>query len=172
ELVAAAGAHVAPEAEGRVRDLRAALAWLERVREVAPDDGDLRELATTAEMRLWPAYEQVVMALVQRQEFREARRVLREALEDPRVPATRAETFRELLSGTFSGEIGQLTAQAIRSMQEARETEALVALERAERLLESVHDEALPPKRREEVDHRLWWTYNKLGRRRVDAGAF
>src|SRR5206468_10201241 len=93
-------------------------------------------------------------------------------LEHPRVPTARAETFRELFSGTFSGEIGQLTAQAIRSMQEARETEALGALERAERLLESVHDEALPPKRREEVDRRLWWSYNKLGLRRVEAGAF
>jgi hypothetical protein len=35
-----------------------------------------------------------------------------------------------------------------------------------------VHDEALPPKRREEVDRRLWWGYNKLGLRRVEGGAF
>jgi tetratricopeptide (TPR) repeat protein len=139
---------------------------------VAPDDPELQELMATAEARLWPAYEQLVLALLQRQEFRAARQLLREALERPGVPPARADTFRELFSGTFSGEIGQLTAQAIRSMQEARESEALGALERAERLLESVHDEALPPKRREEVDHRLWWGYNKLGRRRVDAGAF
>jgi tetratricopeptide (TPR) repeat protein len=172
ELVVAAGTHVAPESERRVTDLRDALVWLERAQAVAPDDAELRELATTAELRLWPAYEQVVMALVQRQEFRAARRVLHEALEDPRVPSARAETFRELFSGTFGGEIGQLTAQAIRSMQEARETEALGALERAERLLESVHEEALPPKRREEVDRRLWWGYDRLGRRRVEAGAF
>ena len=172
DLVAAAAAHAAPESESRVSSLRDALVWLERGCAVAPEDTSLRELAATAETRLWPAYEQVVMALVQRQEFRAARRLLREALEHPRVPTARAETFRELFSGTFSGEIGQLTAQAIRSMQEARETEALGALERAERLLESVHDEALPPKRREEVDRRLWWSYNKLGLRRVEAGAF
>jgi tetratricopeptide (TPR) repeat protein len=171
-LVAAASAHGAPDSDSRVSELRDALAWLERGRAVAPDDSELRELAATAETRLWPAYEQVVMALVQRQEFGAARRLLREALAHPRVPAARAETFHELFSGTFSGEIGQLTAQAIRSMQEARETEALGALERAERLLESVHHEALPPKRREEVDRRLWWGYNKLGRRRVEAGAF
>ena len=172
ELVMAAGTHVAPESERRVTDLRDALAWLERAQALAPDDAELRELAMTAELRLWPAYEQVVMALVQRQEFHAARRLLHEALEDPRVPSARAETFRELFSGTFGGEIGQLTAQAIRSMQEARETEALAALERAERLLESVHEEALPPKRREEVDRRLWWGYDRLGRRRVEAGAF
>ena len=172
ELIVAAGMHVAPESERRVTDLRDALAWLERGGALAPDDVELRELATTAELRLWPAYEEVVMALVQRQDFHAARRMLHEALDDPRVPSARAEAFRELLSGTFGGEIGALTAQAIRSMQEARETEALVALERAEHLLESVGDEGLPPTRREEVDSRLWWGYSRLGRRRVDAGAF
>ena len=172
DLMAAAGAPAAPDSDGRVSSLRDALVWLARGRAAAPDDAELRELTATAETRLWPAYEQLVLALSQRQEFRAARGILREALERPDVPPARAETFRELFSGTFSGEIGQLTAQAIRSMQEARESEALSALERAERLLESVHDEALPPKRREEVDRRLWWSYNKLGRRRVDAGAF
>jgi hypothetical protein len=57
-------------------------------------------------------------------------------------------------------------------MQEARESEALSALQRAEGLIESIHAEALPPKRREEVDRRLWWGYNKLGVRRVEAGQF
>ena len=172
DLIASAGAHVAPDSENRVSALREALAWLEGGRAAAPGDAALRELATTAETLLWPAYEQVVMALVQRQEFNAARRLLREALEHERLPSARAETFRELFSGTFAGEIGQLTAQAIRSMQDARETEALGALERAERLLQTVHDEALPPKRREEVDRRLWWGYNKLGLRRVEGGAF
>ena len=172
DLMAAAGAPAAPDSDGRVSSLRDALVWLARGRAAAPDDAELRELTATAETRLWPAYEQLVLALSQRQEFRAARGILREALERPGVPPARAETFRELFSGTFSGEIGQLTAQAIRSIQEARESEALSALERAERLLESVHDEALPPKRREEVDRRLWWSYDKLGRRRVDAGAF
>src|SRR5207302_542969 len=172
DLIASAGAHVAPDSENRVSALREVLAWLEGGRAAAPGDAALRELATTAETLLWPAYEQVVMALVQRQEFNAARRLLREALEHERLPSARAETFRELFSGTFAGEIGQLTAQAIRSMQDARETESLGPLERAERLLQTVHDEALPPKRREEVDRRLWWGYNKLGLRRVEGGAF
>lgn len=171
-LVVAADTQAAPDSEGRVIALHDALAWLEHGLAAAPGDMALRELAATAEVRLWPAYEQVVMALVQRQEFGDARRLLRAALEHPRLPATRAVAFRELFSGTYAGEIGQLTAQAIRSMQEARETEALGSLQRAERLLETIHDEALPPKRREEVDRRLWWGYNKLGLRRVEAGEF
>jgi hypothetical protein len=37
----------------------------------------------------------------------------------------RAAGFRGLISGTFGGEIGQLTAQAILGMQEGREAEAV-----------------------------------------------
>src|SRR3989449_2769322 len=107
-----------------------------------------------------------------RSEFREARRLLREALDDPEIPAARVAPFEGLLSGTFGGEIGQLTAQAIRSMQEARESEALASLRRAEELLETIPDEALPPKRREEVDQRLWWGYTRLGVRRLEAGDY
>src|SRR5205809_8023332 len=33
-------------------------------------------------------------------------------------------------------------------------------------------DEALPPKRREEVDQRLWWGYTRLGVRRLEAGDY
>jgi len=172
QLIASSAGHAAPESEARVTELRDALDWLDRGREVAPTDLALRELAASTETMLWPAYEQVVMALVQRQEYRVARRLLRDALNHPRLPPARAETFQELFSGTFSGEIGQLTAQAIRSMQEARETEALGALQRAEGLIESIHAEALPPKRREEVDRRLWWGYKKLGRRRAQAGDY
>lgn len=161
-----------PSTEHDVDRLRQALDWAERGVAAVPGDEALRALATNLDRRLWPACERVVLALVQRQQFRAARTVLREALDDPRFPAARGATFRELFSGTYGGEIGQLTAQAIRSMQAARETEALAALARAEELLESVHDEALPPKRREEVDRRLWWGYKKLGRRRAQAGDY
>jgi tetratricopeptide (TPR) repeat protein len=161
-----------PSSEHDLDRLRQALDWAERGTAAVPGDEALRALAADLQRRLWPACEHVILALVQRQQFRSARALLREALDDPRLPSARAATFRELFSGTYGGEIGQLTAQAIRAMQAARETEALAALERAEDLLESIHDEALPPERREEVDRRLWWGYKKLGRRRAQAGEY
>jgi len=171
-LLATAAGHAAKDSEQRLDALRATVAWLDGGLAAAPDDVALRDLRTTALAALWPSYEQVVMGMVQQQEFRAARRLLREALDHAEFPAGRGEAFRELLSGTFSGEIGQLTAQAIRSMQEARESEALTALQRADELLGRLADEALPPKRREEVDRRLWWGYTKLGARRIEAGEF
>src|SRR5687767_5591713 len=170
--LAAAADHVDFGSEERVTAIRDAVAWLERAQAMTGGEQALDDLRVSAHAQLWPAYEHVVMGLVQRQDFRAARRHLRDALDDPAFPAQRAERFRELLSGTFSGEIGQLTAQAIRSMQDARESEALGSLDRAETLLGTIAAEALPPKRREEVDQRLWWGYNKLGVRRLNAGAF
>jgi len=169
-LMAEAQRHASPDSEDCLGMIRSAVAWLERGATAAPADRGLTELTDDAHAMLWPAWQRTVMALAQRQEFSTARRLLREALADPRFPAARAETFKELFSGTFSGEIGQLTAQAIRSMQEARESDALASLQRAETLLDTLNAEALPPSRREEVDRRLWWGYNKLGTRRVEAG--
>ncbi|MEX2146751.1 MAG: hypothetical protein WED01_07025 [Candidatus Rokuibacteriota bacterium] len=170
--LAAAANHPDSGSGERVAAIREAVTWLERGQAMTGGEQALDELCVSARARLWPAYEQVVMALVQRQEFPAARRHVRDALDDPAFPPPRAERFRELLSGTFSGEIGQLTAQAIASMQEARESEALAALHRAETLLGTIAEETLPPTRREEVDRRLWWGYNKLGMRRLDAGEF
>lgn len=166
-LLAEADRHSGPESEQRLAAIRSAVTWLQCGAAAMPADGRLADLAASAEAMLWSAYERTVMAFVQRQDFRAARRLLREALADPRFPAARVETFRELFSGTFSGEIGQLTAQAIRSVQDAREVDALAALQRAETLMGTLSDEALSPKRREEVDRRLWWGYSKLGERRV-----
>jgi hypothetical protein len=170
--LAAAANQLDAGSEERVAAIREAVTWLERGQQMTGGEQALDELRMSAHALLWPAYEQVVMALLQRQEFGAARRHLRDALDDPAFPRARAARFRELLSGTFSGEIGQLTAQAIASMQHAREAEALGALTRAETLLGSIAGEALTPKRREEVDRRLWWGYNKLGTRRLDAGEF
>lgn len=170
DLLADAERHPRPESEDRLTAIRRAATWLERGTAAMPADPTLGELTASAQAMLWPAWERTVMALVQRQDFRAARRLLREALDAPGFPPSRAETFRELLSGTFGGEIGQLTAQAIRSVHDAREADALTALQRAETLLGTLADEALPPKRREEVDRRLWWGYRTLGERRVEAG--
>lgn len=170
--LARATTQASADSEARVAAIREAVTCLERGMEATPNDAAVRDLAATARTLLWPAYEQVALALVQRQEFRAARRLLREALADPAVPEARAATYRELISGTYGGEVGQLTAQAIRSMQGARERDALGALGRAEQLLEAVAGSPLPPKRREEVDRRLWWGYKKLGLRCLLAGEY
>jgi tetratricopeptide (TPR) repeat protein len=169
-LLAEVDGHARPESEECLATLRRAVAWAECAAAALPADGALAELAATTQASVWSACERTIGALVQRQEFRPARRLLREALADPRFPAERQATFRELFSATYSGEIGQLTAQALRSVQDGREVEALRALRRAETLLVTLNDEALSPQRREEVGRRLSWGYARLGERRLDAG--
>jgi hypothetical protein len=169
-LLSAVDEHARPESEECLTALRQAAAWAECGATALPGDAALAELATTARATVWSACERTIGALVQRQDFRPARRLLREALADPRFPAERQAPFRELFSATYSGEIGQLSAQALRSIQDGREVEALRALRRAESLLVTLNDEALPPRRREEVGRRLSWGYARLGERRLAAG--
>lgn len=171
-LVGHAQNYASAETDERVTAMRSAIAWLERGLAAVPGDPTLTETRASVERELWPAYGQVVATLIQRQEFHAARRLLRDAMADERFPETRGAEFRELLLSTFSGEIGQLTAHAIRTMQEGQDSEALAALRRAEELLVTIPDEALSPKRREEVEGRLWWGYTKLGARRVETGDF
>ncbi|PYN33160.1 MAG: hypothetical protein DME01_19370 [Candidatus Rokuibacteriota bacterium] len=156
----------------RMAVIRSAIAWTERGLAGAPSDPALSDAREASHEALWQAYEQAATALLQRQEFPEARQILHEALDDPKLPAARAAGLRGLLSGTFGGEIGQLTAQAILSIQEGREAEALGVLQRAEGLLAAIATDALPATRRDEVDQRLWWGYAELGSRRLDAGDY
>jgi tetratricopeptide (TPR) repeat protein len=167
--LARAGGH---DTGDRVATTRTAIAWTERGLAAVPFDPALSDARERGYEALWEGYEQASTALLQRQEFRGARQLLREALDDPALPAARAAGFRGLLSGTFSGEIGQLTAQAILGMQEGRESEALESLQRAEELLATIPPEALPSSRRDEVDQRLWWGYAELGSRRLEAGEY
>jgi hypothetical protein len=172
ELQSQAERLTSAQADRRLVLVRDAVAWLESALAVTTGEEDLEEQADTARIALWSAYERATLALVHRQEFRGARRLLREAVAHPQFPVARTDVFRELFTGTFSGEIGQLTARAIRSMQAARESDALTALQRAETLLDNLGDDMLSPSRREEVDGRLWWGYNRLGERRVAAGEY
>ena len=154
----------------RMAVIRTAIAWAERGLAAVPPDAALHDARETAHEALWHAYEQAATTLVQRQEFGAARQILHEALDDPKLPAMRAAGFRGLLSGTFGGEIGQLTALAILSMQDGRESEALGVLERAEELLAAIPADTLASSRRDEIEQRLWWGYAELGSRRLDAG--
>ena len=167
--LARAGSH---DTGDRMAVIRTAIAWTERGLAVVPADAALSDTRESSHEALWQAYEQAATALLQRQEFPAARRIFQEALNDAELPAARAAAFRGLMSGTFGGEIGQLTAQAILGMQEGREPEAIGALQRAEELLETIPADALPQTRRDEVDQRLWWGWAELGSRRLDAGDY
>lgn len=156
----------------RVATIRTAIAWADRGLAVAASDAALGSARETAFEALWQAYEQAATVLLQRQEFAGARQLLQEGLDDPALPGVRAAGLRGLFSSTFGAEVGQLTAQAILSMQEAREGEALESLKRAEEVLAAIPPEALPPSRRDEVDQRLWWGYAELGSRRLEAGDY
>jgi tetratricopeptide (TPR) repeat protein len=167
--LARAGSH---DTGDRMAVIRTAIAWTERGLAVVPADAALSDTRESSHEALWQAYEQAATALLQRQEFPAARRIFQEALNDSELPAARAAAFRGLMSGTFGGEIGQLTAQAILGMQEGRESEAIGALQRAEELLQTIPADALPQTRRDEVDQRLWWGWAELGSRRLDAGDY
>lgn len=158
--------------EERLQILRQAVLWLRRGLGAAPDDQRLSVSLDRAREALWAAYSRLASGLVGRLEFDRARLQILEALADEELPADRREAFMDLLSSTYAGEIEQLTAHAIRALQDGRESEALISLERAAALLSSTPDDALPPKRREEAHRRLWWGYSKLGLRRVEAREF
>ena len=156
----------------RVATIRSAIAWSERGLAAVASDAGLAGAREAAYDALWHAYELTATALLQRQDFGGARQLLREALDDPALPTLRAAGFRGLFSSTFGAEVGQLTAQAILSMQGGREAEALESLKRAEVVLAAIPADALPPTRRDEVDQRLWWGYAELGSRRLEAGDY
>ncbi|HEV8641793.1 MAG TPA: hypothetical protein VGV13_11900 [Methylomirabilota bacterium] len=172
QLLAQAQSPGATDAEERVSTLYAAITWFDRGVAAAPGDDALHEAAAAARAALWPTYDQVTAELIQRQEYHAARRLLTEALTDVDCPADLQQTFSELLSATHSGEVGQLTAEAIRRMQEGREVEALATLDRAEELLSTITDDGIPEKRRQELERRLWWGYTKVGIGRLEAGLY
>jgi tetratricopeptide (TPR) repeat protein len=160
------------EGEDHVRTLRAAVDWLDAGRAVAPDDTALERMREGARAELWRAYEQTIGTLLQRQDFQAARGLIAEALAEATLPAPQRAAFDELFATTFSGEIGQLTADAIRSMQDDDEVDALASLARAERLLASVPDAGITGARHVELDRRLWWGYTTIGARRIETGDY
>lgn len=156
--------------EERIATLRQAAAWLKRGVLAVPENLYIASLLARAHRGLWAAYGGAAAALVQRREFHGARRLLREALSDADFPADRREAFRELLATTFTSEIEQLTAHALRSLDGGREQAALVLLQRAENILASIPVETIVKAELLEANRRIWWGYTKLGLRRMEAG--
>jgi tetratricopeptide (TPR) repeat protein len=172
DLIARAESAGLSDGEQRVADIRTAMSWLERGLATVPDDRALRDCVREARDALWPTYEHVALELMQRQDYESARGLLQEATASAECPSDFQATFQELLSGTYSGQVGQLTAEALRSMREGKESEALAALDRAEEMLASIPDDSVPERRRQELERRLWWSYTKVGVRWVEGGTY
>ncbi|MFQ5898823.1 MAG: hypothetical protein ACE5JN_11345, partial [Candidatus Methylomirabilia bacterium] len=158
--------------EERLQTLREAAGWLRRGLEMMPGDETLASSLARTRSGLWAAYGQRSTTLVQRGEFQGARRLMREALADEDLPPDRREVFEDLMATSCTGEIGHLTAHAVRIMEEERQAEALDALRQAEGLLGDIREDRLPQAKRDEIRRRLWWGYTKLGLSRMESEAF
>ena len=166
------GVNVRDDDAVRIRELQSCLAAVERALEAAPDAEPLTSAQTAVRQALSSLCERLVARAVEDEGDRDARDLVLEVLGDEAMPAPWREKLREQLATASSAEIGQLTAQAIRAVQEGKDGEALEALERAERLAESLPSAAVADERREELERRLWWGYTKVGLRRVETRKF
>jgi tetratricopeptide (TPR) repeat protein len=158
--------------EERIKTLRQAVRWFKRGAMTVPENEDFASAEARATKALWAAYGRTATALLQRREFQGTRRLLQEVLSQSELPRDRQGEFKELLAAAFVGEIGEIAAQAIRSVDQELKREALTLLRRAEGMLSSIPTEAMVKERLQDVNRRLWSGYTKLGLRRVEAGEF
>jgi hypothetical protein len=162
----------ADDEAARVRELRAGIAALDDVLRVMPGDDAVLSAQAAAREALSTACERLVASIVSGDAADATRTAVGEVLADETMPAAWRDRLREQLAAASSAEIGQLTAQAIRSVQDGKDGEALDALERAERLAGALPAGAVADERREEFERRLWWGYTKVGLRRVEVENF
>ena len=155
-----------------VRELRACLISLDRALSVAPDDADAGAARASVRDALSRACERLASQVGAGGMDHDAQELVLGALADSEMPPALRERLRDELTAASSAEIGQLTAQAIRSVQEGKDGEALEALQRAERLSQALPTDAVTEERREEFERRLWWGYSKVGLRRIETQSY
>src|SRR5947207_2483587 len=115
----------------RLRELRGCMAALDDALSMVPGDEGVRATQAMVRDALSPACERLVARVVSGDEDQEARELVLETLTDHAMPTAWREGLREQLTSVSSAEIGQLTAQAMRSVQDGNDAHALEALERA-----------------------------------------
>ena len=156
----------------RVRELRACLEALDHALTAAPDNDDA--LAARADV-------QDALSAAADEPTRDARMdgsaaagpdLAGTSIDERNAPPAWRDRLRDERAAASSAEIGQLTAHAIRSVQEGNDAEALAALARAEHLAEALPSDAVTDERREEFERRLWWGYSKVGLRRIETESF
>ena len=163
DAVPAAGVAVdADTATAHAREVLASAASVDDALALVPGDVALERARDAVRGAIAIACERLVDGLAP-SGGGEARALVLRALADDSMPSAWRERIGAQLTPISSAEIGQLTAQAIRCVQEGRDADALEALERAERLFAALPPGAVPPERLEEFERRLWWGYTKLG---------
>lgn len=153
-----------------VAALRSAHVLLEAGLASAPGDAIVEETLAEVDEAYWPALEARARALLQRDDFGGAHRLALEALADPGLAGSRRDAFEELRVDGLAGQVTTLTADAIASVEEGRDWDAVAALERVDALVKAAR--GVPAERAEEMTRQLWWALTKLGARRVEAREF
>jgi hypothetical protein len=156
------------KAEARILAARLAAFWLEWRLVAAPGDQGALALLDTAHEVVAEGLAEVATGLIRRQEFAEARGLVRRALDAGELPAARGEVLLEFLAVALRREIDRLTAAAVRGSKD--ESRAVTGLDRAEALLRSVPEGALSPAQRASIMRRIWLAHSKLGFRRLRLG--
>jgi hypothetical protein len=156
----------------RVRELLGCVRTIDEALTVVPGNEPLTAGVTSVRQALTKLCDTLVARAVEDEGDREARDLVLQVLAEGSMPVAWQEKLRDRLAAVSSAEVGQLTAQAIRAVQEGKDTEALDALEHAERLAASLPAGGVADERREELDRRLWWGYTKVGLRRVETRKF
>ena len=122
------------------------------------------------DLEFWPLCEAHVHGLVASRDYAEAYRLATEALADASVPGTMRQTFAEIRTETLAARIDALVTRSLRAVDEARDWEAVGALERAEALLKT--DGTPSAGRHDEAIRRVAAAYARLARQRIDAREF
>jgi len=156
----------------QARELLESAASVDDALGVAPGDVSLEQARTVVREALAIGCERLVTGHGAGDGGHQAHALVLRALADESMPAPWRTRLGERLTPISSAEIGQLTAQAIRCVQEGRDADAVDALRRAERLFAALPAGTVPDERLEEFERRLWWGYTKLGLSRIDTRHF
>lgn len=145
-----------------------ARAWLGWRRSAVPGDRAAAALLEHAGEVLVDGYWNVVNALIRRQDFGEARRLIQGGMVRKELADDRSAALLAFLSSSLTDEIGRLTTPAIWGTTDERQ--AVLALETARAMLGSPPAAALTAEQRAAAIRRLWRGHAKLALRRSGDG--
>lgn len=162
----AAAERMSPTSAERVALLRMTVLWLEWRIVAAPATKEVSDLLDKARETLWDGYVLAGRGLLQRRQYAQARRLVREALDSEDLPAARRAPLAALAAQGVVRQIGRLVATARGT--ETPESDALEALERAREILVATSVESIAPRRWHGANRRIWNGYMRLALRQIE----